>query len=72
MRTARRRPRSRSSIDTPPLPEDFPPIELSISDPARMEPGVTLFDLIHWPESGTDAAYGLLVALNERGEVVWY
>ena len=59
-------------IDTPPLPEDFPPIELSISDPARMEPGVTLFDLIHWPESGTDTAYGLLVALNESGEVVWY
>ncbi len=59
-------------VDTPPLPADFPPIELSMSDPARMEPGVTLFNLIHWPESGNDAAYGLLVALDERGEVVWY
>ena len=59
-------------IDTPPLPADFPPIELSISNPARMESGVTLFDLIHWPESGTDTDYGLLVAIDERGEVVWY
>jgi arylsulfate sulfotransferase len=51
-----------------PLPHDFPPIQTVISQPLRMEPGTRLFDVI---KSGV-LTYGLLVMVNERGEVIWY
>ena len=60
------------TLTTDPLPDDFPSIEVLISEPDRMEEGVTMFDVIHWPASGTDNNYGLLVALDSAGEVVWY
>ena len=60
------------TLTTDPLPDDFPPIEILISDPDRMEAGVTMFDVIHWPETGNDDNYGLLVAVDSAGEVVWY
>ena len=56
---------------TPPLPAGFPPLHLDISDPARMEPGVTMF--------GPGAVGGQpgvnltpLIMVDEQGEVVWY
>jgi hypothetical protein len=33
------------------LPEDFPRFVLEASDPDRMEPGATLFNLMRWPSS---------------------
>ena len=60
------------TLTTDPLPDDFPSIEVLISEPDRMEAGVTMFNVIHWPASGTDNNYGLLVALDAAGEVVWY
>lgn len=59
-------------ITTDPLPEDFPPIELKISRPAKMEPGITLVPMFRWPTMLPDETYGLLLGLDAHGEVVWY
>jgi arylsulfate sulfotransferase len=54
-----------------PLPADFAPIETTISQPARMQPGVTLFNLYRHdaPQGGP---WGYIVGVDEHGEVVWY
>ena len=49
-------------VTTDPLPPKFPTIEV-ISQPDLMEPGVTLF---------SDFDEGLLIIVNEIGEVIWY
>ena len=68
-------------FQTPPLPElgvDFPPIEVKVSKPEEMEPGVTLFNPRRRRVGrGQDvaefnAAFGMLAALDSAGEVVWY
>jgi arylsulfate sulfotransferase len=55
-------------FSTDPLPADFPPIQRTVSQASRAEPGVTMFGVIR---SGvlTD---GWLVAVDEKGDVVWY
>ena len=58
-------------ITTPPLPENFPPIETRISEPDLMEPGFTMFDTTYRGAEGPDD-YGPLVIVDEAGEVVWY
>ncbi len=61
------------SIKTPPLPEDFPPITLTMSEKESLEPGVTLMNLFRWTGPfDDDSDWGLLVALDSDGEVVWY
>jgi len=50
------------------LPSDFPAINATVTDLARMEPGVTLFD----PIKLGGVSYGLIVAVNEHGDVIWY
>jgi len=35
-------------IETPPLPDDFPPLEVTQSRPETMEPGVTMFSVFRW------------------------
>ena len=50
---------------TDPLPAGFPSIAATVSEPALMEPGVTLFNL-------TQLTTSLMVAVNERGEVIWF
>ena len=66
---------------TPPLPEagvEFPPVEVAVSEPARMEPGVTLFNprrrRVGRGQEIADfnANFGMLMALDSAGEVVWY
>ena len=58
---------------TAPLPRDFPPIDIRISRPGRMEPGVTLIPTVRWPGNGAlDRDFGLVLAVDAYGEVVWY
>ncbi|MCP5117453.1 MAG: aryl-sulfate sulfotransferase [bacterium] len=66
---------------TPPLPdnpEEFPPIEVAVSKPEEMEPGVTLFNPRRrkvglGPEFNRfNAGFGMLLALDAAGEVIWY
>ena len=57
----------------PPLPDSFPPLAVSVCIPERMEPGVTLIPCERWPGRGEpDREFGALVALDERGDVVWF
>ena len=56
---------------TDPLLADFPALETRISDIDRMEPGVTFFGIRKSASSGAKS-YGMLVAVDEEGEVVWY
>lgn len=66
---------------TPPLPEvgiEFPPVEVTVSRPDRMEPGVTLFNPRRrrvglGPEiAAFNAGFGMLMVLDHAGEVTWY
>lgn len=58
---------------TDPLPDDFPPIDLRISRPRKMEPGVTLIPTVKWPGLGEpDRTFGLILGVDDHGEVVWY
>ena len=59
-------------LRTDPLPEGFPRFLLRESKPEQMEPGATLFNLMRWPEEGTDRDYGAVVAVDPQGEVIWY
>ena len=57
---------------TAPLPDDFPPIKATVAVPDKMEPGVMLFAPMKWPTGGeTDDGYGLALAVDADGEVVW-
>jgi arylsulfate sulfotransferase len=55
------------------LPEDMPPIE-TVSIPERMEPGLTLFNVIPLGGPTADDATedGYILAVDATGEVVWY
>jgi hypothetical protein len=65
-------------ITTEPLPFTLPELTAAVSKPDLMAPGYTLFD----PVQTTDMAFnnegraeqpaGLLVAVDDQGEVVWY
>lgn len=59
-------------LTTDSLPENFPPLEVKTSQPEKMESGVTLFNLIRYTEDGLDRNYGLLLAVDAEGNVVWY
>ena len=49
---------------TAPLPEGFPPIDVRISRPSRMEPGVTLVPLLRWTGSRTSSRPAAALAIE--------
>lgn len=59
-------------VTTDPLPDDFPPIEVRVSQPERMEPGVTLLEPTYRSEDDSERDHHLLVAVDAAGDVVWY
>lgn len=60
-------------LEMPPLPEELGPPELLISQPDRMEPGVTMFSLRRIGSDGESVRdLGQLVIVDDRGEVIWY
>ncbi len=60
------------SVTAPPLPDDFPPFEVTTCVPEKREPGVMLFNIRHSPASEHLADYGVIVAVDRAGEIVWY
>ena len=60
------------SYATPALPDELPNLRVTVREPARMEPGVTLFNVKHWNEERQEQHVGLLVMVDDSGEVVWY
>jgi arylsulfate sulfotransferase len=59
---------ARLQFDAPSLPNDFPPLNVPVLNEPKMEPGFTIFN----PSSQTPPGYGLIVAVNGKGQVVWY
>jgi len=57
---------------TLPLPKSFPPLEITLADADRVEPGFTLFPVNLWRDDESMMDYGYLIAVDERGEVVWF
>ena len=55
-------------VETSPLPAMVPPIDVNVSRPPRMEPGVTFLPVF---DASTDNT-GFVVALDAQGDVVWY
>lgn len=75
----------RFTFETPPLPaskREFPTYQVKVADPARMEPGVTFLSVRrralgrpHWlteKQYAFSTKWGMLVALDPEGEVIWY
>jgi arylsulfate sulfotransferase len=58
----------RLEYNAPPLPADFPPLRTSVLDQFHLTPGFTIFNVT--PLS--PPAYGLIVAVNSKGQVGWY
>lgn len=58
-------------LTTQPLPPDFPPLDIQVSRPDKMEKGITMFNVYNWT-GGLQNGYGLILGVNENGEVVWY
>ncbi len=59
------------SFNTDPLPSNFPPREVLVSDPSRMEPGFTVF--MTGPRNDPKGKYSnYTMALDAHGDVVWY
>lgn len=59
------------SIETPPVPVEMPNFTVTVSDTDRIEPGVTMLNVKGWND-GTELVFGLIVMVNNEGEVVWY
>ena len=63
------------SVTTPPLPDAFPTPVITARDPARMEPGVTIFNVNgRWDteNNSTPANFSPAIAVDDEGEIVWY
>jgi len=62
----------------PPAGEEFPPLEVTTSKTEQMEPGYTLFNprrrkVGRGPETNKfNSSFGMLLAIDNAGEVVWY
>ncbi len=60
------------SVTTSPLPDYFPPLEITVRKPEKMEPGYSLIPYMKWPKTGLDEKFGLLALYDNEGEVIWY
>jgi hypothetical protein len=62
------------SFTTPGLPDDFPPLHVEASNPDLAADGYRLLDVFRWNDENTGSYddWGMLIIINERGEVVWY
>jgi len=59
------------SITTGSLPDDFPPIVTTHADPDRMQPGLTLINIVEW-QRHYSMDRNFLIVLDAEGRVVWY
>ncbi|MBM3785910.1 MAG: hypothetical protein FJW30_16230 [Acidobacteria bacterium] len=62
---------------TPPLPAgagEMPPFRITVNDRSRKEPGFTMFSprRARQGQPRFGAGYGMLLAIDDDGEVVWY
>ena len=58
---------------TGPLPANLPPMEIRVLEPDKMQPGVTVFNVYKVKQDKeVDVFYGLLLGVDNTGQVVWY
>ena len=62
---------AQKTVQTEPLPDYFPPVDVVLSRPARMEPGVTLVTFSRIIDQVPDEEFGLILAFDAQGETVW-
>ena len=55
------------AVETAPLPDDLPPMDVVVSRPEQMEPGITLLPL--FKQGARDE--GIILAIDAQGDVVW-
>ena len=60
------------SVTAPPLPDDFPPFEVTTCVPERREPGAMLFNVRHSPACEHLPDFGVILAVDRAGKVVWF
>jgi arylsulfate sulfotransferase len=60
-----------TSWAAPELPDEFPPLTVTINDASKMEPGITLLPINRWDQAA-GVQDGWVVAVDERGEVIWW
>jgi len=63
------------TFETPPLPDAFPTPTITVHDPARVEPGVTVFNINgRWGADGRSepANFSPAIIVNAEGEIIWY
>lgn len=60
------------SYETPPLPVELPRTRVTVREPERMEPGVNLFNVKWWDEDKREKDLGLIVIMDDRGDIIWY
>lgn len=64
-------------VTTEPLPFVLPELTVVTAVPGSMAPGLTMFDVVQTADATgvgerTEQPPGLLIAVDDRGEVVWY
>lgn len=63
-------------FETGSLPDDFPPIKVQTAKPDEAADGIRLMSLYRWKleseGSGYQTGWGMIVGVDESGEVVWY
>lgn len=60
------------SVTMPPLPEDFPPMTVSLCVPERREPGFMIFSARPSAVAEGNPGFGQLTAIDRTGEIVWF
>ena len=58
-------------VTAPTLADDMPPIEVTTCIPEKREPGAMMFNIRYSPASEHLPGFGLLVAVDRDGEIVW-
>ena len=68
--------------ELPANPRSIPPIDIKVSKPGRMEPGVIFLSTrrralgrAHWltpKQREFSTEWGMLIALDEKGDLIWY
>ena len=59
------------TLSTKALPDDFPPIDVTINKPRHTQTGITLFNIFRWTPK-RDGQWGYLIGVDKVGKVVWY
>lgn len=65
------------TVSTAPLPDDVPPVDVRSCDPERTADGYRLLSFVRWEQTDErthrpDRDWGMALALDGRGRVVWY